>query len=107
MKQERIKVTLYNKTKKEIDLSDFTSISEELFSNRTDIVKVVLPEGVEIVGDSAFENCTNLEEVIFPSTLKSIGKDAFVNCYNLKKAEYGKDVHIDATSFKGCSQLEA
>ena len=45
--KERIKVYLYNKTMKEIDMSDFSYISEDVFSERTDIVKVVLPEGVK------------------------------------------------------------
>lgn len=106
MKKERIQVTLYNKTMKEIDMSDFTIIAEGLFSNRSDVVRIVLPNGVEHIGDNAFENCNNLEEVVFPETLKSIGEEAFVNCYNLKKASYGKGVKVSPTSFKGCIQLE-
>ena len=45
MNNKRIKVTLYNRTYKEIDMSDFTCLPEELFANRDDIVEVVLPEG--------------------------------------------------------------
>lgn len=106
MKKGRIKVTLYNRTMKEIDMSDFTVITEDLFSNRSDVVKIVFPEGVEQIGDNAFENCNNLEEVVFPDSLKEIGRDAFINCVSLKKALYGKGVKIDPTSFKGCVQLE-
>ena len=36
MKRGRIKVTLYNRTLKEIDMSDFSYISEDIFSNRSD-----------------------------------------------------------------------
>ena len=39
MNSNRIKVTLYNRTFKEIDQSDFTRITEGLFSNRDDIVE--------------------------------------------------------------------
>ena len=46
MKRGRIKVTLYNRTLKEIDMSDFSYISEDIFSNRSDVVKIELPEGV-------------------------------------------------------------
>ena len=52
--KERIKVYLYNKTMKEIDMSDFSYISEDVFSERTDIVKVVLPEGVKEIAFQAF-----------------------------------------------------
>ena len=40
MSGSRIKVTLYNRTFKEIDMSDFTRITEGIFSNRDDIVEV-------------------------------------------------------------------
>ena len=39
MNNKRIKVTLYNRTYKEIDMSDFTCLPEELFANRDDIVE--------------------------------------------------------------------
>ena len=91
---KRIKVTLYNKTFKEIDMTDFTVIPEELFANRDDIVEVVLPEGVKVISANAFENCQRLEKVVFPSTLERIGEEAFVNCTSLKEADYGKDVKI-------------
>ncbi|MGN0329532.1 MAG: leucine-rich repeat domain-containing protein [Lachnospira sp.] len=105
MKNDRIKVTLYNKTFKEIDMSDFSRIPEELFSNRDDIVSVVLPEGVEVVSANAFENCKRLEKIEFPSTLKRIENEAFLNCYNLKEAEFDKNVEVSADAFKGCLNL--
>lgn len=101
----RIKVKLYNKTFKEIDMSDFSVIPEELFANRDDIVEVELPEGVKSISANAFENCQRLEKVVFPSTLESIGEEAFVNCGSLKEADYGKNVRITPTSFAGCRNL--
>ena len=71
MNSNRIKVTLYNRTFKEIDMSDFTRITEGLFSNRDDIVAVSFPEGVETIASNAFENCRRLEKVEFPDSLKS------------------------------------
>ena len=105
MNNKRIKVTLYNRTYKEIDMSDFTCLPEELFANRDDIVEVVLAEGVKVISNNAFENCQRLEKVEFPSTLERIESEAFLNCFNLKSAQYGKDVKIDPTSFKGCANL--
>ena len=105
MNNKRIKVTLHNRTYKEIDMSDFTCLPEELFANRDDIVEVVLPEGVKVISNNAFENCQRLEKVEFPSTLERIESEAFLNCFNLKSAQYGKDVKIDPTSFKGCANL--
>ena len=105
MTDHRIRVTLYNRTYKEIDMTDFTRIPEDMFSNRDDIVAVVLPEGVQVICANAFENCRRLEEVEFPSTLKSIEGEAFINCTSLKKADYGKEVSVAPDAFKGCINI--
>ncbi len=104
--KDRIKVYLYNKTFKEIDMSDFTKITEDLFAERNDIVKVELPEGVEEIGNHAFENCANLQEIICPDSLKRIGIKAFADCANLKKVNYSEDVEVDATAFAGCPNMQ-
>lgn len=105
MKKERIRVYLYNKTIKEIDMSDYSSITEDTFAYHKDIVKVVFPEGVKSICNNAFENCVRLEEVVCPSTLKNIGKEAFLGCVNLSKINYGSDVLVDPSAFKGCLKL--
>ncbi|MDO5339851.1 MAG: leucine-rich repeat domain-containing protein [Eubacteriales bacterium] len=105
MNGNRIKVTLYNRTFKEIDMSDFTRITEGLFSNRDDIVAISFPEGVEIIASNAFENCRRLEKVEFPDSLKLIESEAFINCTSLKEADYGKNVTVAPDAFKGCINL--
>ena len=102
MKQERIKVQLYNRTYKEIDMSDFTEIPEELFSNRNDIISVWLPNGVKKISDNAFENCIRLKEIFFPNTLREIGREAFRNCINLKQPEISEKVDVSESAFEGC-----
>ena len=79
MSGSRIKVTLYNRTFKEIDMSDFTRITEGIFSNRDDIVEVAFPESIE--------------------------NEAFINCLSLKEADYGKNVTVAPDAFKGCINL--
>ena len=105
MNNKRIKVTLYNRTYKEIDMSDFTRITEGLFSNRDDIVAVTFPEGVETIASNAFENCRRLEKVEFPESLRSIESEAFINCTSLKEADYSSDVTVAPDAFKGCINL--
>ena len=94
MSGSRIKVTLYKRTFKEIDMSDFTRITEGIFSNRDDIVEVEFPEGVEVIAPNAF-----------PKSLKSIENEAFINCLSLKEADYGKNVTVAPDAFKGCINL--
>ena len=54
------------------------------YCERKEIRKVVLPEGLEEIGDSAFKGCTALEEIHFPESLKEIGSYAFDECKNLR-----------------------
>lgn len=82
--KERIKVYLYNKTMKEIDMSDFSYISEDVFSERTDIVKVVLPEGVKEIGNNAFENCILLKKWFVQSRFKRLFR-SFHRLYQSQK----------------------
>ena len=85
MNSNRIKVTLYNRTFKEIDQSDFTRITEGLFSNRDDIVEVAFPDGVETIGFNAFENCRRLEKVEFPGLLSQLKAKRLLIVQVLKK----------------------
>ena len=106
MIKSRIKVTLINKTTKEIDLSDFSVIPEGLFNGRTDVQKIEFPDGVEIIMNNACEGCTALEEAVFPPSLKVIESEAFADCVKLVKADYHEDVKVDNSAFIGCVSLK-
>ena len=102
MNRKRIRITLVNRTYKEIDMSDFTS----MFSGLTDIAKVELPEGVRYIKRNAFEGCAALTEVILPDTIEDIGYEAFANCISLKKINVPDNAKVDSTAFRNCPLLE-
>lgn len=58
-------------------------ISEFEFSNRNDIQKIIIPEGIVIIEQSAFEDCPSLEEITLPQSLLEIGYKAFKGCLKL------------------------
>ena len=62
----------------DLDLSEavITTVPEREFENQYFLRKVILPEGVERVEESA-SSSSSLEETNFPSTLKSIGSYAY------------------------------
>ncbi len=67
-----------------------------------DCEKVVIPEGVESIKESAFEDNETIESVVFPNSLRKIGKMAFKGCMNLYEVEineYLESIGYDA--FKG------
>jgi hypothetical protein len=45
--------------------------------------KLVLPEGLKLIGDQAFTNCKNLTSVTIPGSIETIGNSAFASCPEL------------------------
>ena len=59
--------------------SSVTQICSSAFSGCT-LKEVLLPEGLEKIGEYAFEKCTQLQGTRFPDTLTEIDGHAFENC---------------------------
>lgn len=57
-----------------------TKIGEGAFLNKSDIISIVIPNGVLNIGNGAFRECTSLQNVVIPNTVTSIGEYAFYNC---------------------------
>ena len=51
------------------------------------ITSIIIPEGVESIGNFAFAGLTSLEKVVLPSTLRTIAQGAFEGCTSLKSVE--------------------
>lgn len=54
-----------------------TAIDQNAFRDNSSLKTVVLPEGIEVIGDYAFYACTDLVNITLPSSLKTIGERAF------------------------------
>lgn len=68
--------------------------------------EVILPEGLETIGDQAFYYNSNLKRIAFPSTLKTIGSYAFQSCSQLTTISLPTSLQsIDYCTFCGCSAL--
>ena len=63
---------------------------------------LVIPEGVESIGECAFESCRGFESVILPKSLKSIGENAFAECDIPKVISYSELPLEKGTSDYGC-----
>ncbi len=58
-------------------------IMKESFAEESDIQRIIVTEGIEMIGDHAFKDCWKLTQAIFPNTLREIGQSAFERCYDL------------------------
>lgn len=90
----------YNLPKGVKHLAEHSMVADNLTS-------VVLPEGLETIGDEAFFWDKNLRNINFPSTLRSIGETAFLKCQLLESIilpEGLKD--ISRSTFSDCSSIQ-
>ena len=63
---------LYFRRSKEIFDDEFMDLEE--------LISINIPNGIEIIGDSAFSHCESLESVVIPKSVKYIDHDAFYRC---------------------------
>ncbi len=84
-----------------------TEIKYREYYGNEEIKKVIIPNTVTKIGNSAFNECSNLTEVTIPSSVTSIGNWAFEQCSNLTKITIPSSVtSIGGAAFNGCSNLE-
>ncbi len=80
----------------ESQTSNPVAIGENLYINDQLVVDLVIPAGIEEIGDYAFFGCLSIKSVKIPDSVKSIGINAFYNCSNITS------VYIDDIA-KWCS----
>ena len=94
-------------------LQNYNDIGQNLFRGCYDIVKVVLPNGIEEVEDYAFKGCINLVEVelcpktsIGGGTFAKIAQEAFMDCSSLEAITIPSSLtKIYYQAFFGCDNL--
>ena len=90
-----------------LDLGGASVIKSNQFSynNLPSLGKVIIPEGVVNIEQSAFSNA-NMAEVVFPSTLRTIGIFAFDHCENLNHIVFKEGIEeIGFYAFSKCPNL--
>lgn len=72
--------------------------------------KVVVPDGVEMIAESAFED-TSITDIVLPDSLREIERRAFFDCSKLKSVDFGHglksigDMSHDFRTFESCFSL--
>ena len=70
-----------------IDNKTVYSLQEPVFYNGyndgKDIIKITLPETIEMLADKALQKIPNITSITIPKNVKTIGSDMFTECYKL------------------------
>lgn len=83
-----------------------TVICAFAFENNGTITKIVMPDSVTRINDSAFSCCTSLKTVTFSKSLTDVGEDAFLGCSALTSASLPDGVkNVGKRAFAQCGSL--
>ena len=83
-----------------------TEIVGRTFEESKNLIRIVLPEGLKIIGEHAFANCSKLTGVNLPSTLTELGTGAFTACSKLTGITVPAGVKvIPNDAFSWCNDL--
>lgn len=90
----------------EIAARPVTVIGENAFAEY-DMISIVLPDTIEVIGEKAFKECVCLEKIVFSDSLERIDKYAFYECTSLKEIDFPQSLKdICEFAFSDCESLE-
>ena len=89
-----------------INLPESVKYVGEAAFEGTSLVKVCIPQSVEVIGAKAFAFCSSLAEITIPESVKHIGVAAFSYCTALSSVRMESLVcRISDSIFAGCTML--
>ena len=84
-----------------------TKIGDKAFYDCVNLEKVEISDSVTDIGEMAFCFCTELDGVVIPDSVSDIGESAFASCTNLKNLTIANGVrNIGDFAFYGCISLD-
>lgn len=83
-----------------------TSIGNCAFYGYTNLKEVSLPDTLTKIGNNAFQSCTGLTEIVIPDSVTELGYYVFNNCTSLTSAVLSDGItSLGERSFYGCTSL--
>ena len=84
-----------------------TSTNQPWYSHQEAVKKVMIEDGITVIGRNAFDGCANLTNVSIPGSVTQINYQAFRGCTSLTALDIPDSVNdLDTGVFYGCSSLK-
>lgn len=84
--------------------------TNSIFTGRDDILEVIFPNRLNVIGALCFANCKNLEKVTFKGGQYKIEANAFIGCNSLTIVDLSpivnKKLTIESRAFKGNTNMQ-
>ena len=108
-------ITRYSGTASELTVpamlggADVSSIGARAFENNDEVKRVIFPETLRTVGESAFSGCDLLETIDFSKAkdLNKIGSEAFSNNAKLKSLDFSENTNLRIIDSKASAKVES
>ena len=98
----------YNGTLKEVTIPNYVKIIGRGAFEKSEIERVIIPDSVTSISNSAFWDCKSLTSISIPNGVTSIGNSAFSYCKGLTSITIPDSVtSIGDGAFRGCSITKA
>lgn len=105
--QDKVLVKYKGQEKTVVIPDGVETIGEEAFKGKKALTTIIMPDSVEKIDISAFERCVNLEEIAFSKNLDGICSFAFKDCTAIEEIIIPESVgHIGDCAFWGCTSLK-
>lgn len=75
-------------------------------SVESQLASVLISDSVKVIGDEAFSRCSKLKRIIIPGSVNKIGNGAFSYCTSLKEVIINEGLsRLGQNAFCGCTEL--
>ena len=86
----------------------FDYLPNHMFAYKDNLISIVIPDNVKIIGEYAFNTCSRLMNIIIPDNVTYIDCYAFKQCTSLTSIEIPISVtEINDYIFDGCNRLKS